>query len=78
MFLNRDTTHLQVGTKQNMAEPQEDSRWVVLDTAAVTGQRRHASHHRGGTMGGCQETSTKGLGKVNKTSHFKLHRKMIA
>lgn len=70
MFQNRNTTHLQVGTEQNMAEPQEDSRWVVLDTADVTGQRRQASHHRDGTMGVCQGTWSKGLGKVH--SHLSV------
>lgn len=29
MFLNRNVIHLQVGMKQNVAEPQKDSRWVV-------------------------------------------------
>lgn len=29
MFLNRNVIHLQVGMKQNVAEPQKDNRWVV-------------------------------------------------
>lgn len=48
-----------------MAEPQEDSRWVVLDAAAVTGQRRYASHGRDGTTVFVREHAPRARGKVD-------------